>query len=91
VVPDNFLVRISQAGASHEGVAQGLAECARGEFWSTPGRLQAMNARIPAYRLSKFQDALPPAAVAEMLGSAFLDVVGARQSLGGLPIAHTSR
>jgi len=32
--------------------------------------------------LSKFQDALPPATVAEMLGSAFLDVKGARQVLG---------
>ena len=32
---------------------------AREEFWCAPGRIQAIAARIPAYRLSKFQDALP--------------------------------
>ncbi|HZH18365.1 MAG TPA: DEAD/DEAH box helicase [Archangium sp.] len=83
VVPDNFFLRISGSGASHEVVARGLEEAAREEFWSAPGRLQAIAARIPPYRLSKFQDALPPAAVAEMLGSAFLDPPGARQVLAG--------
>jgi ATP-dependent Lhr-like helicase len=83
VIPDNFFVRISGAGASHEAVARGLEEAAREEFWSAPGRLQAIAARIPPYRLSKFQDALPPAAIAEVLGSAFLDVKGARLLLEG--------
>ncbi|NMO18158.1 DEAD/DEAH box helicase [Pyxidicoccus fallax] len=81
VVPDNFFVRISGAGASHDAVARGLAEGAREAFWSAPGRLQAMAARIPPYRLSKFQDALPPHAVAEMLGGTFLDTEGARRVL----------
>ena len=57
-------------------------ESARQEFWFAPGLIQAIAARIPTYRLSKFQDALPPATVAEMLGSAVLDVKGARQVLG---------
>ncbi len=60
----------------------GLEEAAREEFWCVPGRIQAIAARIPPHRLSKFQDALPPAAVAEMLGNAFLEVRGARQVLG---------
>lgn len=36
--------------------------------------MQSIRTRIPPYRLSKFQDALPPSAEAEMLGAFFLDM-----------------
>ena len=53
------------------------SELASAGFWSEE-RLQKMRGRIPAYRLSKFQDALPDAALGEMLGGVFIDAAGAR-------------
>lgn len=81
VVPDNFFVRISGAGGTHGAIERGLAAVASDAFWGEPGRLRSIAARIPAYRLSKFQDALPDAAVTEMLAQAFLDPTGAMDVL----------
>lgn len=81
VVADNFFVRISGAGGGSSGVADGLREVAAEQFWAAPDLQQRLAARIPAYRLSKFQDALPDRAVTEILAQQFLDPTGARRIL----------
>ena len=42
-------------------------------FWAAPETSQAILARLPEYRLSKFQDALPDAYATEMVGAYLLD------------------
>jgi ATP-dependent Lhr-like helicase len=77
VVAENFFVKIAGNGLTHATTEAALHELAAPAFWSED-RLRAMCARIPPYRLSKFQDALPDAALTEMLGAFFIDVAGAR-------------
>lgn len=85
---ENFFVKIKGDGISHTSVEAAVRELAAPGFWSEE-RLQKMRGRIPEYRLSKFQDALPDAALGEMLGSVFIDAVGARaaavKSVGSPP------
>lgn len=61
VVADNFALRISGAGVSDGAVRAAAVEMAGTEFWERPETARALLARLPAYRLSKFQDALPEA------------------------------
>jgi ATP-dependent Lhr-like helicase len=82
VVADNFFVKLSGAGITHQTVAKALVEVAQSAFWDDAGRRKALQSRIPPYRLSKFQDALPDAAAAEMLAAFFLDPSGARAVAG---------
>lgn len=51
-------------------------------FWSEEP-MQKMRGRIPAYRLSKCQEALPDAALEEMLGGVFIDAAGALEAAQG--------
>ena len=53
-----------------------IAKLAEPGFWERDDTRAAMIARIPDYRLSKFQPALPTWAVAEMLGTYLLDFDG---------------
>ncbi len=77
VVAENFFVRVSGDGVSHSSLERALEELGKHEFWDAE-RLSALRARLPPYRLSKFQDALPDAAVTEMLAATFLDIEGTR-------------
>ncbi|QRK05268.1 hypothetical protein JQX13_34445 [Archangium violaceum] len=88
VVPDNFFLKISGEVVTHLAIEAALSALAQPSFWSAPGRMQSIRARIPPYRLSKFQDALPPSAEAEMLGAFFLDVPGACELLGSARLTH---
>ena len=45
---------------------------------------RALLAKMPAYRLSKFQDALPEAFAVEMVGNYLLDISGTRTFLRGV-------
>ena len=74
VVADNFELRISGAGVSDSAVRNSIREMAGSEFWDNPETGRALLAKLPAYRLSKFQDALPEAFAVEMVGSYLLDV-----------------
>ena len=86
VVAENFFVKIAGDGVNHTSVEAAVRELEAPGFW-TEERLRAMRARIPPYRLSKFQDALPDAALGEMLSGVFVDATGARataqRALGG--------
>lgn len=78
VAADNFFLKIAGDGVTHATVEAALRELAPDSWWSEE-RLTKLRARIPPYRLSKFQDALPDAALGEMLGEFFLDGTGARE------------
>jgi ATP-dependent helicase Lhr and Lhr-like helicase len=77
VVAENFFVKIAGDGVDHRSIDAALHELLAPAFW-TEERVRAICARIPQYRLSKFQDALPDAALLEMLATFFVDVSGAR-------------
>ncbi len=80
VVAENFFVRVSGDGLTQASLEKALEELGQVDFWNAD-RLTALRARVPPYRLSKFQDALPDAAVTEMLAATFLDVVGTQAFL----------
>jgi ATP-dependent Lhr-like helicase len=78
VVADNFEVRVSGAGASDGAVRVAIQELADTGFWEEPETMRALLSRLPAYRLSKFQDVLPDAFAVEMVGNYLLDVPATR-------------
>ncbi len=45
-------------------------------FWDTPEVRRAVLARLPGYRLSKFQDCLPEKFALEVIENYLLDVTG---------------
>jgi ATP-dependent Lhr-like helicase len=79
VVADNFQLRISGDGLSDTALRAAVADMGRAEFWEKPETRQALLARLPAYRLSKFQNALPDAFAVEMVGRYLLDFDAARR------------
>jgi ATP-dependent helicase Lhr and Lhr-like helicase len=81
VVADNFMLRIEGDGVSHDAIERAIAEMNDASFWEAPETEQQLLARLPPYRLSKFQEALPERFALEMVGRYLLDVGGARQFL----------
>lgn len=51
-------------------------------FWDEPATRRAALARLPGYRLSKFQDCLPEKFALEVIETYLLDVTGAVRWLG---------
>jgi hypothetical protein len=90
VVAENFDLRISGAGASDGAVRAAIQELAGTQFWERPETGRALLGRLPAYRLSKFQDALPEAFAVEMVGTRRRGDAGVRrgrrrqQQVGGV-------
>jgi len=82
VVADNFSLRIEGDGVSHGAIDEVANRMASEAFWKDDGIWRAIRARLPEYRLSKFQPALPDACATEMLGAYLLDVEGTRLYLG---------
>jgi ATP-dependent Lhr-like helicase len=84
-VADNFELRISGAGVSDGAVRTAIQDDMAGShFWDKPETLGALLGRLPAYRLSKFQDALPDAFAVEMVGNYLLDVPATRAFVASL-------
>ncbi len=81
VVPDNFLVRVQGDGITHETIRAAIDRMSEPEFWEREKTRSAVLGRIPEYRLSKFQVALPEWAAAEMVGTYLLDFSGTRSFL----------
>ncbi len=79
VVADNFHLKISGAGLTHTSLEAALDALAKPVFWEDPERLRALRARLPPFRLSKFQEALPEDTVSEMLAAFFIDVPGVQR------------
>lgn len=81
IVADNFRLRVDGPGASDEAVRLAVGEMASTDFWTRPETGSALLSRLPEYRLSKFQDALPDTMAVEMVGNYLLDIAGARSFL----------
>lgn len=77
VVADNFLVRVEGDGVTHEAISGALIRMAQPDFWDDPEVRRAILGRLPEYRLSKFQRAMPDALALEMIGGYLLDIPGA--------------
>jgi ATP-dependent Lhr-like helicase len=82
VVPDNFQLRIEGNGIGHDSVRKAIARMATAGFWDEPDLRRAVLARLPGYRLSKFQDCLPEEFALEVIERYLLDVAGTVRWLG---------
>lgn len=82
VVADNVQLRIEGDGVGHESVRAAIGKMATMAFWDTPEVRRAVLARLPGYRLSKFQDCLPERFALEVIESYLLDVGGTVRWLG---------
>ena len=81
VVADNLLLRIEGDGVTHAAIDAVADRMTTEEFWADAGMWKAIVARLPEYRLSKFQRALPEAASVELVGRYMLDAPGTRAYL----------
>lgn len=76
VVADNFGLKIKGDGLSGDALRRAIAELQSPGFWESKDNLRAMLAKVPEYRLSKFQRALPPLYEVELVGDYLLDFAG---------------
>jgi ATP-dependent Lhr-like helicase len=86
-VADNFALRIDGDGVSHATVDAALKKMRKAGFWENGEMRTAIRARVPPFRLSKFQRALPPEAETEFVARSFLDFEGAARELARLGVA----
>ncbi len=82
VVADNFQLRIEGDGVGHESVRTVIAKMAAQAFWHDAATRHAVLTRLPAYRLTKFQDCLPERFALEVIEHYLLDVEGTVGWLG---------
>jgi ATP-dependent Lhr-like helicase len=83
IVTDNFHLRFTGDGLSQTAVVAALENLAAPSFWEDDGLWRKIVARIPPYRFSKFQVALPPRFELELVGRYLLDLDGARRFILG--------
>lgn len=76
VVADNFQLRIEGDGVGHESVRAAIGTMSSAAFWDSPEVRRAVLAKLPGYRLSKFQDCLPEKFALEVIENYLLDVAG---------------
>jgi DNA invertase Pin-like site-specific DNA recombinase len=76
VTPDNFALRMEGAGVGFREAERILADLRRPEAWQAAEFRRGLLARVPDYRLSKFQNVLPDPLQLEMVGRYFLDLSG---------------
>lgn len=74
VVADNFHLRIEGDGIGHASVDGAVARLSSAQLWTPPGMRRALLARLPGYRLSKFEDCLPERFALEIIENYLLDV-----------------
>lgn len=82
VVPDNFALKIEGDGLGLEPMRRAVAGLRSRGTWDDPELRRALLARVPEYRLSKFQRVLPDKWQVEMVGRYLLDFVGTAEFLG---------
>lgn len=81
VVADNLHLRIEGAGITHTTLDEAVQKLRAPAFWRSPDNRNALRARCPDFRLSKFQQALPPAFETEVVSTYLLDLAGAERFL----------
>ncbi len=89
VVPDNLLVGVQGDGITQETIRAAIDRMSEPEFWESEKTRSAILARVPEYRLSKFQVALPEWVAGEMVGAYLLDFSGTRSFLSSAEINAT--
>lgn len=80
---DNTGVRIDGDGVQWSTLSPVFKELERFSFWEDEEVWKALLARLPEYRLSKFQRAMPERAAREMIGEYLLDWERARECVRG--------
>lgn len=83
VVPDNYSLKIMGEGVSLRAMDTLITRLSDPEFWANERLWQEIAEDLPNYRLSKFQDFMPPWVVREMVAGFLLDIEGAWRFLGG--------
>jgi ATP-dependent Lhr-like helicase len=83
IIADNWHLRIEGEGITHGTVEEAILAISVPAFWEDLDVWQRIIAKVPPYRLSKFQPALPPRFAQEMLGRYLLDIEGTRRFLQG--------
>lgn len=83
IVADNWHLRIEGDGVGPGAVEEAILDISIPGFWQDLDVWQRIIAKVPPYRLSKFQPALPPRFAQEMLGRYLLDIAGTRRFLLG--------
>ena len=78
IVTDNFVLMVRAEGLHRDEVAAALDRLRCPDIWEDVDWWRSVRESLPSFRLSKFQDAMPEAAVRELLGAWLLDVQGAR-------------
>jgi len=73
VSADSFRLRVEGDGVSHDAIDEAVAQALAPRFLEDPETRGATLSRLPEYRLSKFQRALPETSSIEMIGSYLLD------------------
>jgi ATP-dependent helicase Lhr and Lhr-like helicase len=81
VTSDNFGVRMAGNGVSQAALDANLLQLRQPGFWQSERTSRELSSRVPEYRLSKFQGALPDHLQTEMIGSYLLDFGGAETFL----------
>lgn len=81
VIPDNFRIRIEGDGVGPKAINDAIEQMSARDFWAAPDTQRQLLARLPEYRLSKFQRAMPESACLEMISSYMLDTKGAARFL----------
>lgn len=83
-IADNFLIRVEGPGITHATLAETLGRLSAPGFWEIPATQAAIVSRLPEYRLSKFQPALPESMAVEMVGAYLLSFRETGAFLAGL-------
>ena len=81
VTADNFHVRCQSDGIGPHAVRDAVATISTPGFWHDLDVWQRIIARMPPYRFSKFQPALPAIFQQELIGQYLLDIEGTRRYL----------
>lgn len=90
-VAGNLLLRIASRDVQAKALSEIFKALSEPETWENPDIRRRFSTGLPGYRLSKFQDALPPEAAWELIAASLLNESGTiaylkgAKSDGGLP------
>lgn len=73
IVPDNFALKMEGDGVTREALRDALRVLRMPAWWSDPENQRHLLAKVPEYRLSKFQQVLPEKWQVEVVGAYLLD------------------
>ena len=84
VLADSFRLRFEGDGVATAALLEAVRGLARPALWDDLGLWQRILGRIPPYRFSKFQPALPARYQTELVGRYLLDLDGTRRFVAAL-------